>query len=82
LAPVDQSVRKQVNYYFSTIEALFRSALEAAQARRELPPDKDPDELAGFLLSGIWGLRVLAATAPDPARPQAVVEHILQQLEA
>ena len=81
LAQRNKAVRAQVNRQFDMIEALFRRALEAAQARGELAPEKDPRALASFLMASIWGLRVLAGTGPAPERAHVVVDQLLQVLE-
>jgi TetR/AcrR family transcriptional repressor of nem operon len=80
LARLNPTVQKRVNHHFANIEALFRNALERSQARGELAYDKDPASLAAFLLTNIWGLRVLAGTGPQSARAQAVVNQILSLL--
>ena len=80
LARLNPAVQERVNRHFANIEALFRNALENARARGDLAPDKDPASLAAFLMTNIWGLRVLAGTGPQSARAQAVVNQILSLL--
>ncbi|HUY04084.1 MAG TPA: TetR/AcrR family transcriptional regulator [Rhodocyclaceae bacterium] len=77
LARGNAGVQRRVNCHLARIETLFRNALEGAQARGELAPGKDPASLAAFLMTSIWGLRVLAGTGPQSARTQAVVGQIL-----
>jgi len=77
----NRTVQKRVNRHLDTIEALFRHALETAQANGELSPDKDPGALAAFLMCNIWGLRVLGGTAPTPERVRAVVSQLLALLD-
>lgn len=77
----NKTVQKRVNRHLDTIEALFRRALETAQANGELSPDKDPGALATFLMCNIWGLRVLGGTAPTPERVRAVVSQLLAILD-
>jgi len=81
LARQNETVRERVNRHLDNIEAQFRQALEAAQANGELSPDKNPGELAVFLMSNIWGLRVLGGTAPAPVRAQAIVGQLLRLLD-
>jgi TetR/AcrR family transcriptional repressor of nem operon len=71
------AIQKRIKAHFNQIEGLFRDALVQARARGELAPDKDPDALAAFLLSSIWGLRVLAGTAPTRKRARAIVKQLL-----
>ena len=81
LARRDETIRERVNGHFTAIEARFLDALKAAQASGELSPDKDPASLAAFLMTSIWGLRVLGGTAPSQKRTQAVVNEILLRLD-
>ncbi len=81
LARQDEVVRKRVNLHFHAIEARFIKALEDAQADGELSSDKDPAALAAFLMSNIWGLRVLEGTAPEQERARAVVDQLLKLLD-
>jgi TetR/AcrR family transcriptional repressor of nem operon len=76
LARRDAAVQQRVNRHLDAMEGLFRHALETAQTNGELAPDKDAAALAAFLMSNIWGLRVLAGTDPAPERVQAVVEQL------
>lgn len=82
LARQNPTVQQRVNQHLDHIEALFRQALEAAQVRGELAPGKDPGTVSVFLMTSIWGLRVLAGTAPTPARTQAVVKQLLECLQS
>lgn len=73
-------VRVRVNHHLDAIEALFRRALETARESGELGPDKDPEALAAFIMTNIWGLRVLLAAGADPQRVRAVVDQLLDML--
>lgn len=77
----NRTVQQRVTRHLDTLEALFRGALEAAQAKGELSADKDPAALAAFLMCNIWGLRVLGGTAPTPERAEAVVRQLLALLD-
>lgn len=81
LARQNETVRELVTQHLDNIEMQFRRALEAAQADGELSPDKDPEALAAFLMTNIWGLRVLGGTAPPQERTQAVVSQLLAVLD-
>lgn len=74
-------VQEHVNSHLRRIEKLFRDALTEARKRGELSPDKDPKALAAFLMSGIWGLRVLAGTSPGRKRARDVVGQLLTVLD-
>lgn len=81
LARQNKNVRQRVNTHFSAIEACFTEALTAARDAGELSADRDPSTLAAFLMSSIWGVRVLGATDPSPARADAVISQVLNLLE-
>lgn len=75
------AVHARVTHHLERIEAMFRRALQTAQANGELSPEQQPRALATFLMSSIWGLRVLGASAPSPQRAHAVVDQILTLLD-
>jgi TetR/AcrR family transcriptional repressor of nem operon len=81
LSRQDAAVQQRVNSHLDAMEELFRQALEAARTSGELAPDKDPAALAAFLMTSIWGLRVLGGTDPAPERVHAVLEQLLAQLD-
>lgn len=80
LSRQNETIQDRVNHHLSVIEELFQHALEDAQVHGELAADKDPGTLSVYLMSNIWGLRVLAGTAPTAARANAVVKQILTVL--
>lgn len=77
----NRQVRERVNHHLDAIEVLFRQALEAARERGELAPDKDPEALAAFIMTNIWGLRVLLVGGADPQRVRLVVDQLLGLLD-
>jgi len=81
LARRSEQVQQRINCHFEAIESCFRTALEAAQNTGELSADKDTAALAAFLMSSIWGLRVLAGTGAAPARTGAVISQVLKLLD-
>lgn len=73
-------VRDRAKQHLDLIESRFRKALEEAHANSELASDKNPEHLAAFLMSSIWGLRVLGSTVPTSERTEIVVNQLLQLL--
>ncbi|MEU4038804.1 TetR/AcrR family transcriptional regulator [Streptomyces collinus] len=53
------SAADRVNTAIRQVESLLAGALERAQARGELSPDKDPRQLARFLTTFVQGVRVV-----------------------
>lgn len=77
----DDAIRKQINRYFNAIEVIFRRTLRKAQEQGELSQDKDVRAIAAFLISSVWGLRVLGATKPTRKKVDLVVSQVLFALD-
>lgn len=67
LAPTDPEVACMVGRKLDRIERAFVQAVRQAQARGELPPERDAARLGRFLAVCMEGLLVLARARPDPA---------------
>ena len=80
LSQRDAKIRNRINRHFSNIESAFIDALEHACTLGELDADADCEALAAFLMSNIWGLRVLAGTKPPPGRARQIATLIKQVL--
>lgn len=80
LSRQNATVQRRVNQHLESIEAVFRRTLERARDAGELSRDADPAALAAFLMTSIWGLRVLSGTAPRAARAGAIVAQVLSVL--
>ena len=81
LSTHNRPVRDRVNRHLGRMEALFRDSLERARDCGELSRDKNPDALAAYIMTTIWGLRVLGGTSSDPGRAKAVVRQLVDLLE-
>jgi len=75
-------VQARVKAHLAEIEGAFQGALEEAQAQGQLGPDESPDALASFLMTTIWGLRVLSGTGADARSARQVVDQALSVLDA
>lgn len=74
-------VRERVNHYFDLIESGFRNALASAQDNGELGIDKNPRTLATFIMTTIWGLRVLLVTGADQDKVESVLDQLFVLLD-
>ncbi len=77
----DPAVAKASARRQRVVEAVFFRALEAARESGEIPRAKDTRALARFLVAALAGLRVSAATAPDPAALHDIVDITLQAFD-
>lgn len=78
----DAVVQTRVKAHLAEIESVFRAALEEAQAQGLLATDRSPESLARFLMTTIWGLRVLSGLEGDAEQAMRVVDQALSVIEA
>ncbi|MCP4116299.1 MAG: TetR/AcrR family transcriptional regulator [Desulfobacteraceae bacterium] len=62
---VDEAVFDRVKRHMALQEEDFCRCLMAAREKGEIPPDKDPKVLAGYLFSFLMGLAVMGRTNPS-----------------
>ncbi|MCU7845149.1 MAG: TetR/AcrR family transcriptional regulator [Candidatus Thiodiazotropha sp. (ex Monitilora ramsayi)] len=77
----DPQVRESINRYFDIIESKIFHTLEAAQSSGELSNAKNPAAMATFIMTTIWGIRVLLVTGADQVRVDAVIQQLFDLLE-
>ena len=77
----DPVVQARVKAHLAEIEGELRSALQQARTQRQLGADKSPEALARFLMTTIWGLRVLNGIDADPQQARLVVDQALSILD-
>ena len=80
LSNEDDEIRSVVSGYLDAIEKNFVTALQQAQELGEIDAEAEIDELASFLMTSIWGLRVLSSKQPDKKKYQAVINNVLRVL--
>ncbi|BBB30530.1 TetR/AcrR family transcriptional regulator [Neptunomonas japonica] len=81
LATEDDDIRIKITEYLNRIEHYFYLSLENARLQGEIKSDTDCDSLAKMLMTGIWGLRVMSTTRPDPVIYTGIIGHLLASLE-
>ncbi|MFJ8753930.1 TetR/AcrR family transcriptional regulator [Streptomyces sp. NPDC102441] len=81
LAPHDPAAARRVELSWEHLEILLHSALVRAQARSELPEDRDPRSLARMLLVLLQGVRIVGKVSSDPARVRDAAEQALTLLD-
>ena len=82
MAEHEPDVARRIEAHNQAVRAGFSALIREAQARNELPPGKNPDALAAFLVNNIWGLKVNCKSRPDRATLQAIVDGVLAALKA
>ena len=80
LATEDDDVRSRVSNYLDQVELCFKNTLTEAQTLGQLDKSKDPEVLATFLMTTIWGLRVLSSKRPDRNAFAKVIQQTLSTL--
>lgn len=76
--PAADAVRKELNLRRSRAEASVCQRFRRARAERDLPPDVDPEQLARYLMTIIWGLSVQAAGGAGRAELEQVADLTLK----
>ena len=77
---IDPEVQSRVNAHLGDIESALRAALEQARADGLLARDKSPAILAKYLMTTIWGLRVLGSTGASARDAKQVITQALSIL--
>lgn len=67
--------------FFSMLKDAFKFALTNAIAKKEIPEDKDPEQLAWYLTNSISGLGVLNRAGADKERILDVINTTLTTLD-
>ena len=76
----DPAIQAHVSHHLAAIEQRLCAALERAQTDGLLAADASPAVLARFLMTTIWGLRVLGSTGADARTMKQVVAQALRVL--
>jgi hypothetical protein len=76
--PAAESLRNELSLRRAAAESAVRRRLERAIAEGDLPASVDPNQLARYLITVIWGLSVQAAGGATRAQLKEVAELALQ----
>jgi len=80
LATEDDELRERITNYLSQVEAYLCAALTRAKELGQLEQHADPGALAAFLISNVWGLRVMSSTRTSPERYNQIINQVLTSL--
>ncbi|MGR9117153.1 MAG: TetR/AcrR family transcriptional regulator [Gammaproteobacteria bacterium] len=73
----DAEINSRLQQMFAEVEIELKKILLECQASGHLSAQQDPAELAKFLVSGIFGLRLFNKTQPEAGSLQTIVDHLL-----
>ena len=73
----DQEINFRLQAMFKEVENEFRDVLKEHKASGEYASTQSPEELARFLVAGIYGLRVFNKTRPDISALKSIVDNLL-----
>lgn len=82
MASEDDQVRRLITQYLNLLENQLYQKLKDGQHQGELPQGCHCPSLAKALMAGIWGMRVLSITRPDPQVYPPLCQHLLCALTA
>lgn len=81
LGESEHTIGMVLNSEITRTRKLLQKAVEQAQAEGDIDADKEPEYLAGFLMTGLCGINVMAIMKEDQSVLEAAVEQILQHLD-
>lgn len=73
----DREINSRLQAMFGLVENEFRGVLKEHIDSGEFDVKQSPEELARFLLVGIYGLRVFNKTQPDVVALESIVDNLL-----
>lgn len=76
----DQEINSRLQAMFGLVENEFRDVLKEHIASGGFDSKQSPEELARFLITGIYGLRVFNKTQPDRMALKSIVDNLLSVL--
>ncbi len=78
----DAAIARRLRDHFDDVSAMLAERLASAQAGGEITAARSPDELARYLLFGVYTLALMAKFYPDREQLRGTVEMILSVLDA
>jgi TetR/AcrR family transcriptional repressor of nem operon len=76
----DEEIRAKVAAYLDQIESHFLAAIQKGQASGEIDNSVDAETQATFVMTSIWGLRVLSSKRPCPEKYAGVIAQVMRVL--
>ncbi len=76
----DPDIAARLDTHNAGVRMAFAELIAAAQKRGEIPEGSDPMALAAFLVSNIWGMRVMCKARADRAAMSPVIDGVMVSL--
>ncbi len=76
----DSDIAARLDTHNAGVRLAFAELLSTAQKRGEIPDAADPMALAAFLVSNIWGMRVMCKARADRAAMSAVIDGVMASM--
>ena len=73
----DREINSRLQAMFGEVENEFKGVLKEHIQSGEFDSKQSPEDLARFLVAGIYGLRVFSKTQPDISALKAIVDNLL-----
>lgn len=77
----DVEINTRLQGMFADVEQELKQLLIEAQTVGHIGKHQDPETLAKFLVTGIFGLRLFNKTQPDSDSLKAIVKHLLSSIQ-
>ena len=77
----DVEINTRLQDMFADVEQELKQLLIEAQTIGHIGKHQDPETLAKFLVTGIFGLRLFNKTQPDSDSLNAIVKHLLSSVQ-
>ncbi|NOQ63400.1 MAG: hypothetical protein GQ582_02670 [Methyloprofundus sp.] len=77
----DVEINTRLQDMFAAVEQELQQLLIEAQMIGDLGKYQNPETLAKFLITGIFGLRLFNKTQPDSDSLKAIVKHLLASVQ-
>ena len=76
----DDDISARLRGYNARVRKAVAWLVSDAQAEGDVSTERDPNEMASFIVNNIWGLRVMCKSQPDRASLESVVAGVMAGL--
>ena len=73
----DAEIASRLRGYNAELRKAVAWIVKDAQAEGDVPPDRNANELATFVINNIWGVKVMCKSRPDRGSLEAIVTGVV-----